>query len=82
MTHALKRILLILAGCVCIVLGIVGLLLPIMPGWVFFLLAVACFVQGSDRIRKRFESHKGFRFLAKKRRPADDNHEIHQERRE
>ena len=81
MRHALMRILLFLAGGVCVILGIIGLLLPIMPGWAFFLLAAACFCHGSDRVRERLEAHPWYRFHRKRRDKQEDDAENRKQRR-
>lgn len=40
---------LIATGCLCVVLGIIGLFVPMMPGAVFLILAAWCFARSSER---------------------------------
>lgn len=49
MTSGLFRILLITGGTLCVVLGVIGIFLPIMPTTVFLLMAAACYARSSQR---------------------------------
>lgn len=51
------RLLWLSAGCVCVALGILGLILPVMPGTVFLILAAACFARGSPRLEAWLLNH-------------------------
>ena len=44
-------------GWLCLVLGVVGLFLPVMPGTVFILLAVFFFARSSERVHDRIMGH-------------------------
>jgi uncharacterized membrane protein YbaN (DUF454 family) len=43
------RIILIAVGWLMVVLGIIGIFLPVMPTTVFFLIAAACFARSSEK---------------------------------
>ncbi len=49
MWRKLKHLSLFLIGWICVLLGILGVLLPVMPGTVFFILAALCFAESSPR---------------------------------
>ena len=51
----IKKGLYISVGLLCVVLGGIGVILPILPTTPFLLLASACFVRGSDKFDKWFK---------------------------
>ena len=52
MNSLFKQSLFIVLGWICVFLGIMGLLLPLMPGTVFFILALFLFAQSSERFHQ------------------------------
>lgn len=52
------RILLQVLGCICVVLGIVGLVMPMMPGAVFLALAAWLFSRSSERFHDWLVGHR------------------------
>nr|WP_308625532.1 YbaN family protein [uncultured Eisenbergiella sp.] len=50
----IKRLLFLVTGCICLVLGSVGIVLPILPTVPFFLVTVFCFANSSRRLHDWF----------------------------
>ena len=46
------------AGTVCVVLGVLGIFLPLLPATPFLLLASACYIRGSERLHRRLLSNR------------------------
>jgi uncharacterized membrane protein YbaN (DUF454 family) len=57
---SLKKSLFILAGTVCLIIGAIGILLPILPTTPFLLLAAACYYKGSERMHRWLLNNKWF----------------------
>ncbi|MBP2158102.1 uncharacterized membrane protein YbaN (DUF454 family) [Asticcacaulis solisilvae] len=51
------RIILMLAGLLCVGLGIVGMFVPVMPTVVFFLIAAICFAKSNPAWEARIMNH-------------------------
>ncbi len=54
----LKKILLVILGCVGLALGAVGAVLPLLPAFPFLLLAAFCFAKSSERLHNWFTGTK------------------------
>jgi uncharacterized protein len=54
------RMLFIVAGSVCVALGLVGMFLPLLPTTPFLLLAAACYARGSRRFYDRLLANRTF----------------------
>ena len=50
----LKQIIFLIIGCLCLALGCVGIVLPILPTVPFFLLTVFCFANSSQKLHDWF----------------------------
>ena len=47
-------------GCLCVVLGMVGALVPLMPTTIFLILAAACFARSFPRLERWLLDHPRF----------------------
>ena len=53
-----KRALYVIAGHVLLVVGILGIILPVLPGTPFLLLASGCYLRGSPRLHAWLHGHR------------------------
>lgn len=51
--HQVHRTAFTVVGCLFVVLGIIGYITPVMPGTIFFILALGCFRRGESRFEQR-----------------------------
>lgn len=51
----IKKILYIILGCVGVVLGSVGAVVPMLPAFPFLMLAAFCFARSSERLDRWFK---------------------------
>lgn len=61
-----KRALYIFLGIVCMILALIGGILPIMPGTIFLVMSGICFAKGSERFNKWLISRKFYKKYLKK----------------
>lgn len=54
----MKKIILVIIGCIGVGLGALGAVLPILPAFPFLLLAAVCFTKSSDRLDRWFRGTK------------------------
>ena len=59
--HMIRTILLSGLGLVLVVLGLIGLLVPVLPGLLFLGAAVVCFSATSPRLQSRLDRHPAWR---------------------
>ncbi|NLO20223.1 MAG: DUF454 domain-containing protein, partial [Ignavibacteria bacterium] len=53
-----KKFLLIIAGSFSLILGLIGIVIPILPTTPFLLLSAACFFKSSDKLYNKLISSK------------------------
>lgn len=57
----IKKIILIVLGCICLGCGCVGIVLPILPTVPFFLVTLFCFARSSQKLYDWFVSRKMYK---------------------
>ena len=55
-----KRLILCTAGLICLALGIIGYILPGLPGTIWLIIAASLFIRSSDRLYKYVIHHRLF----------------------
>ena len=55
------KLIYLLSGFVFLIIGVIGLLFPVLPGWLFLVPAVLCFAKVSPAFNKWIKNRKTFR---------------------
>ena len=55
-----KRIIFVIAGTLFLIIGLIGIIIPVLPTTPFLLLAAACYIRGSKRIHYWMINNKVF----------------------
>ena len=58
--HRITKVLLVIAGTICVALGAIGIVLPVLPTTPFLLLAAACYFRSSERLYNWLLSNRFF----------------------
>ena len=58
MVSDFKKFLLIFTGSLSLILGLIGIVVPLLPTTPFLLLSAACFFKNSDKLYKKLISNK------------------------
>ncbi|KUO59354.1 hypothetical protein APF79_03080 [bacterium BRH_c32] len=61
----IKKSLLLVCGWIFVVLGIIGIFLPVMPTTIFLIMAASCFAKSSEKFYRWLINHKIFGYLIK-----------------
>ena len=64
----LAKLLYVIAGLILVLLGLFGLIMPIIPGLVFFFLAVICFAKVFPELQVWLDNNPTFRAVESKMR--------------
>lgn len=60
LTQKLKKAILVTLGTFFLLLGIIGIILPVLPTTPFLILAAACYLRGSDRMYQWMMNNRYF----------------------
>lgn len=58
--NKLKRRILIITGTICVIIGGIGIIVPVLPTTPFLLLAALCYVRGSPRLYSKLLHNRLF----------------------
>lgn len=57
----IKRVLFLIAGCICLGIGSIGIVLPVIPTVPFYLATLFCFANSSQRLHDWFKGTKMYK---------------------